>query len=204
MVELVNELNAASTLLNSALQRYLDACSAVSDYYEQTGMLARVPRMFLDHVTNELALITSYEATIQQAKSLISQARNSSTSLVPIHSLPSEILSRIFYLVVGARPCGASDNSGNNSSLPKYPDFLTHVCSRWRRISIGLPMLWSHIDILHLHSMTPGFVARAKACAARAKHAPLEIHFQVSASHSSPNANISADFLSSAATRISP
>ena len=74
-------------------------------------------------------------------------------TLVPVAGLPTEILSIIFPLL----------------HIPSTPFFLSHVCHRWREISLNLPCLWSYINLTQL---TP-------ACAAemltRAKITPLQL-----------------------------
>jgi hypothetical protein len=55
-------------------------------------------------------------------------------TLVPVARLPTEILSIIFSLL----------------RIPITPFFLSHVCHRWREISLNLPCLWSHINLTEL------------------------------------------------------
>lgn len=181
MIELINELGAASNLLHDALTRYAAACAAVQTYYGRTITLSGVPRALSDRVAAELLSVSSYETTIKQARSAISQASNYSTSITPIHTLPIEVLSRIFRIIVGARPCqlDIKDNSRRDITLPRYPDFLSQICSRWRQVTIGLPSLWSHIDIATFHRLTEGSITRASVCAVRAGSLPLDIHVRV-------------------------
>lgn len=199
MIELVGELSTASSLLHIALDRYLDACSAVQSYYTQTTTLTGVPRTLSECVSRELISVTSYEKIIKQAKSVISQARNCSAD-IPIHALPVEILTRIFYLVAGGVN-QERNRTDQETSLPRYPDFLSHVCSRWRQIVLCLPELWSRVDLLYHHTLSQGFVARAEACASRAGDSLLDIRLRIPASYSDIHDAGLYRFLESTATR---
>ncbi|KAH7332630.1 hypothetical protein B0J17DRAFT_678334 [Rhizoctonia solani] len=98
-----------------------------------------------------------------------------------IHLLPPEILTHIFSLVVLGRHCLIQDCRDCpylelEQKRNQCPDTISRICSLWRRLVIGLPTLWSHIDIALNHPLNPQLVARAKVFAARAGHIPLDIH----------------------------
>ena len=78
-------------------------------------------------------------------------------TLVPISSLPDEILAAIFSFSV-ALP-----------SLPTAPFSISHVCHHWRELSLNLPHIWSQINFTKL---TPVGTAEMLA---RAKMAPLHL-----------------------------
>lgn len=162
MIELIDELNTASSLLNLALERYMTACSALRN----AG--CSIPRALLDRVSCESLLAASYETKIQHARVDISQAINYSSTVVPISALPAEILYRVFHLVLGSSHCRAR--------FLLYPDILSHVCSRWRQVAIGSCKLWSHIDFPILPAFRKGRLARAEAFAARAGQLLLHVH----------------------------
>lgn len=174
MIALIEGLNNASALLHSALDAYLGACAAIQGHYQQTNTLTSIPREVVDRVANELPLVTSYETKIRQAKSTIGQAMNS--TITPINTLPSEILIRIFHLVVDGKPCGVKYNSGEKITLPKYPDFLSYVCTRWRQLVVHSPTLWSHIDLVPFSPLSRGFETRAEVCVTRANNLLLDLH----------------------------
>lgn len=107
------------------------------------------------------------------------RARNRIPALVPINSLPCEILTRIFRLICDSESfCGEADHieSSERNGLPKYPDLLLSVCSHWRHILTTSHRVWSHIDLIPHHSLSKQFLARAQTYVARACRAPLEIH----------------------------
>ena len=84
------------------------------------------------------------------------------TTLIPISRLPAEILSIIFSLL-------SSFEALDLVSSPPTPSLpVSHVCHRWREISLNLPYLWSHINFTNLK--TP---AGAAVMLVRAKTAPL-------------------------------
>lgn len=203
MDELQNKLERVGLILYSALCDYLDVCTSIQNYYHKANAAGGVPRALSASVANEISLITSlYETKMKQAKSSLSQAINSSSVIVPINSLPSEILLRIFQLVVGERPCSIKLYRAKRISLPKYSEILSRVCTRWRHIAMGSPTLWSHIDFVPFSSRGQGFEARAEACVARAGDALLDIHIYDREVDEDFNMNKMLNLLTTAAPRI--
>jgi F-box-like len=82
-------------------------------------------------------------------------------TLVPISCLPTEILSIIFCLLPSFEVLDIE------SCRPILSSPASHVCHRWREISLNLPYLWSRINFTKL---TP---AGAAVMLVRAKTAPL-------------------------------
>ncbi|KAG8682889.1 hypothetical protein FRC11_014223, partial [Ceratobasidium sp. 423] len=134
----------------------------------------------LNSVTSELRLAETYKDRLTQAQILVRQARNNPVN-VRINSLPPEVLTHIFRLVLSPQPCPLRVidhwNRHNPVIFPKYPDILSQVCSRWRQIAFASHGLWSHIDIALSCPLSRGFHERAQAYVARAHGAPLDIHF---------------------------
>ncbi|KAG8690235.1 hypothetical protein FRC11_013015 [Ceratobasidium sp. 423] len=133
----------------------------------------------MDAVTSELDLIDSYRSKLIQAQVAVKRARNNLAN-VPINSLPAEVLAHIFHLVLAQQSCPlhATDHwdMENPVTFPKYPDALSHVCSRWRQIALASRVLWSHIDIALSCPLSRGFHDRAEAYVVRAHPMPLDIH----------------------------
>ncbi|KDN45683.1 hypothetical protein RSAG8_04767, partial [Rhizoctonia solani AG-8 WAC10335] len=175
---MLEELHAASSLLSAALERYLNACSALHDGCSYHS--SNTPTELSDSVNKELALVKAHMGKLTQAEVVVKRARNNLAS-VPINVLPSEVLVHIFHLVLVQQPCPLQVpyywNSESTVRFPKYPDTFSHVCSRWRRIANASHELWSHIDIALSCSLSKGFCNRAVAYVARAHQAPLDIHF---------------------------
>ncbi|KAG8711585.1 hypothetical protein FRC11_002392 [Ceratobasidium sp. 423] len=152
LANMIHELQTASQLLHVAVKYYLDACRAIRESYLEAKIIRDVPQELLTHIHNELPRITSCNTKILRAKSALCQTRNCSSQVVPIHTLPTEVLSRIFQLVVGAQWCNISgyrkkhEEEEVTGSYPDQPVVISHVCSFWRRIIISSPALWSHVD----------------------------------------------------------
>lgn len=187
----MKELDAASDLLCTAIDKYLKTCSAFRDSYIQNIVLNNVPQELLDFASKELLLATSYEMKIKQAKAAISLARNSAPAVVPINSLPSEILTRIFHLVLSAGYKSGNPLYVSNKTLPQ--DLLSHVCSRWRQIATSTRTLWSHVDLALYRYPYQTLLNRAETYIARAGHVPLDVRAYIgdSVSRCEPSTNAS-------------
>ncbi|KAB5589180.1 F-box-like domain containing protein [Ceratobasidium theobromae] len=176
---MLEELHTASSLLNTTLNGYVNMCStALSICLQEVAQNSVRVQGLLEQVKNQLELVNSYEENLHRARASLRLALNSTPTVAPINAFPPEIMLRIFNFVVSVKP-GVISVGGNRSTtanLPKQPDILSHVCSRWRQIALSSPALWSHIDLAHHHQFGPGLVARAKEYAIRACHSPLDIH----------------------------
>ncbi|KAG8744663.1 hypothetical protein FRC12_014757 [Ceratobasidium sp. 428] len=62
-----------------------------------------------------------------------------------IDGLPSEILSHIF-VSLNEASLHARSISDDSYGLMHYPTLCSSVCSRWRRIALRTPHLWSYLD----------------------------------------------------------
>lgn len=171
---MINELHAASNLLSVALERYISVCSTIEN--------SSIPRELLDPLSNELSLATSYATKIGHAKLILGRTQNRS-ALVPISILPTEILSRVFELVLDAQKCGAEEIANierirDASCFTKPPDLLSYVCSRWRRVMTTCPKFWTHIDLVPHSSCRSRkrLLTLAKEYVARAGQLPLDFH----------------------------
>ncbi|KAH7325159.1 hypothetical protein B0J17DRAFT_682403 [Rhizoctonia solani] len=182
-MEMVNELDTATDLLNSALDRYTKACFRLRNCYRQGTIPKNPPPEFLDRVLQGSAHIGAYEVEIQYPKSIASWASNL-TSVIrrrSINSLPEEILARIFSLVCTLNLCPRLAKyvylaSIKQPTFIKDPVILSHVCSHWRHIAINWGNLWSHIDLIPQQFLFTRRSTRAKTYLARAGQSLLDIH----------------------------
>lgn len=201
MIKIIEELDAASNILQVALDRYLSVCSALKSCYTQINTASCVPRELSHRVTDEVLLAASYETRIKEAKVTLSLSSNSFHNNVPINSLPDEILGRIFHLVLDAQP---STIDGPQPLSLNHIDICTLVCSRWRRISVSLGTLWSHIELSPVKSKKRSY-DRAVVYVARAGHTPLSVHISDSRNRGNryiPTCTSTTQFLASIAPRI--
>ncbi|KDQ14051.1 hypothetical protein BOTBODRAFT_358377 [Botryobasidium botryosum FD-172 SS1] len=67
----------------------------------------------------------------------VSRIRAKRNSFSPIDKLPFELLSRIFLI-------GALEDIEESAPLPSSSISASHVCHRWRQISLSTPSLWTH------------------------------------------------------------
>ncbi|KZV70449.1 hypothetical protein PENSPDRAFT_442235 [Peniophora sp. CONT] len=93
-------------------------------------------------------------------------------------TLPFELLCDIFSTLVHddpARLLDKSDSPSDDDSQLPYNGHIrgwfvvTHVCSRWRKIAIGQPALWAHIDVRIGADWVKRFIKRSR---------PLPITFE--------------------------
>ncbi|KAF8259748.1 hypothetical protein EI94DRAFT_1614380, partial [Lactarius quietus] len=99
------------------------------------------------------------DAEIKSLEESIHALKHRRNALAPISSLPTEIMASIFFLL--RLPARYEE--------PDIRDALcvTHVCHRWREISLDSPLFWSRVDFA---TVSP---AGAMEILARAKMAPL-------------------------------
>ena len=91
-------------------------------------------------------------------------------ALQPVSSLPPEIVAAIFsYLCLPGIPSLGGKPSRNRARLR-----ITHVCHRWREITLYQPQLWSHVDFNTVS------LAGATEILNRAKSVPLCIETRAS------------------------
>lgn len=191
MIELVGELEQAGDLLVSALDKYLSACFAIRDHSQKADSLIDVPRAVASRITSMLSLAASVETKMSEGNLAISQAIKRFPALLPINYISSETLAHILHLAAGTYElpwsCALRHRQGKLTTMPKYPDLLSHVCTRWRRIMLDDPAFWAHIDVVPIYTRTQDFLARTEAYVARVGKMPLDIHFHCSAYNVGPS-----------------
>ncbi|KAL5632211.1 hypothetical protein ACGC1H_000268 [Rhizoctonia solani] len=98
----------------------------------------------------------------------------------PVHSLPPEILIRIFHIVLAQRCKLDSLLFSDEQLCLGYPDYLAQVCTLWRRIAISSRSLWCHIDLSPNQPYADSLVTRADTHLVRAGgELPIELHIAV-------------------------
>ncbi|KDN39739.1 hypothetical protein RSAG8_08657, partial [Rhizoctonia solani AG-8 WAC10335] len=173
---MIAQLAAARDSLCSALERYLSVCLAIDKSCVRYSPQDAFPEL-TSALSGELALVSSYEKTLLEAKLALRLARNRSTRVVPISRLTTDVLVRIFQLVTAEGNCSARDPKETNKHVfPTYPHLLTGVCSQWRQAVTSSTYLWSHIDIPCPFSCDETTLNRMKEYMARSGASLLDVH----------------------------
>ncbi|KAL5637278.1 hypothetical protein ACGC1H_001052 [Rhizoctonia solani] len=111
--------------------------------------------------------------TTLSAKSTVVSSGMNDPVTPPINKLPSEILATIMQIVTSYAPCcWRGEMPYTNNPALRYPDTLTHVCSRWRQVAIHSRNLWSHVDI----PIRDVSYSRVTTFLNRAGQSPLSLH----------------------------
>lgn len=138
--------------------------------------------------TEELAaLLRDYERTIVAVahlevkiwalgRQLRSRASTIANAFTPVSALPTEILQDIFRMAVV------------DDDTPRARIVLSHVCSRWRSVSLAVPELWTEVQhrLSYRNDMAAEFLARSGSLGLR-----------ISLDTSIPSSNIPSSRLSS-------
>jgi hypothetical protein len=111
-------------------------------------------------VVSSVDVVDEVDQEIARLQALIRAQQSRRNDHVSISRLSDEALILVFLYVLGVET-GSKD-----------PQFM-HVCSRWRRVSLANPSLWSVVELWPLPRFGR-FVARAKE-AALTIHAPLSM-----------------------------
>ncbi|KAI0324425.1 hypothetical protein GY45DRAFT_1331553 [Cubamyces sp. BRFM 1775] len=85
----------------------------------------------------------------------------------PIHSLPVELLTRIFQLGVDSDPIPDEQIRGE----PTFEVLVSHVCRYWRQIALHTPHLWTTI-----HFRTRAHMSRGEVYLSRNGRLPIDIY----------------------------
>ncbi|KAG8788595.1 hypothetical protein FRC12_014400 [Ceratobasidium sp. 428] len=142
---------------------YADACSALKTALEilpvdYSTRDQQAEAVFDLH--SLLSALTSYEQTLQKARFSLMATRKATNGLIPINSLPIEILATIFVSVVQQ----GADAICN----------LNLVCKLWRRIALQTPACWSWIA-LPVGLKSHGAYDYTEVWAKRAQNQPLRL-----------------------------
>ncbi|CAE6363359.1 unnamed protein product [Rhizoctonia solani] len=178
---MIDELNLASFLLDNALDRYLKACSSIRDYYLKCESFSVIPNILSQRVASEASIVSGLGLKLQAARATINWARNCSNHLVPVNTLPPEVLSRIFQYALGPNNIGNMHrhprlNRTSDSRNTISSEVLSHVCSYWRKVALNSPHLWTRIDLSPCRAVSANLLPRSENFALRAGGMPLEIY----------------------------
>ncbi|KAG8707523.1 hypothetical protein FRC09_001777 [Ceratobasidium sp. 395] len=166
-----------------SVQSYLNACATLESVLTQplqsTGDKPLLEGV-LQLVSSELPSFSACNDQLRTSWCSLTRLRNRATKLVPIHSLPPEVLSNIFVIAKrSARLLCVQDVVPDDE--PPKPSCLDHimgVCAYWRHIAIDTSSLWTHIDLVTAGRWANRFMARAQYRLERAGDLPIELHIQ--------------------------
>ncbi|KAG8743490.1 hypothetical protein FRC10_011963 [Ceratobasidium sp. 414] len=128
--------------LATTVQGFLTACT---DLGSVCARASRQPygrkdlNSALTDIDVELESLASEAESLRSARRSLATTRNLSTALTPIHTLPPEILTRIFMRV------------------PTYE--FTGISSYWRWIALTTPSLWTYLDITNQNNFDYGYLS---------------------------------------------
>ncbi|KAH9058274.1 hypothetical protein EDB87DRAFT_933890 [Lactarius vividus] len=117
----------------------------------------------------------SIDAEIKSLEESIQALRRRRNALVPISSLPTEVLVTIFSFL-RVRVTLLAFKLGEKSEGPEWLR-VAHVCHQWREIALNQPLFWSHVDFTTVSSVG------AAEMLARAETVPLQLEARIPIGH---------------------
>lgn len=128
------------------------------------SMMARSRRIAA--LDEECAVLESTLARV------LSEKRQERNSLQPIHSLPDDVFMEIFKILHQHDFPHCRLHSGRVADSPVV---LSHVCRRWRSISLDMPSIWSclHVTV----DQTENHHLALETFAQRSRNQPLSVMF---------------------------
>ncbi|KAL1701621.1 hypothetical protein EV121DRAFT_211747 [Schizophyllum commune] len=94
---------------------------------------------------------TAIDAEIQRLSARRRDIAHEMSLLAPVNTLPPEILVEVFMTLAGMKiDC---------EQVEFFICTLCHVCSKWRTIAMGMPMLWNSIDLAYIEDIADPFLS---------------------------------------------
>ncbi|KAG8730665.1 hypothetical protein FRC11_006158, partial [Ceratobasidium sp. 423] len=162
-------LRTARQALESALDNYAEVCVALADC-SGSGFTLNNDRNLPESMNTEMELYTDFEEKAARVKRLLGKARNSLTSIVPINSLPNEVLLRVFRLAMHNESI-SFEGELDGTLLQIHILAASQACTRWRQVALSSRSLWSKIKLSVLREILP----LGKIFADRSGDLPLDI-----------------------------
>lgn len=117
------------------------------------------------------------DAKIQSLEREITALRRERNTLLPSHTLPDELLLRIF-----ATLRETASSSGTPGNAFRWVQASTHVCTHWRTLALSSHVLWAYIDFSNS--------SLVREMLRRSAHAPLHLFVHPLFRHSNSNMNV--------------
>ncbi|QRV99724.1 F-box-like protein [Ceratobasidium sp. AG-Ba] len=143
----------ATQALSAAVQNYLDACIALESFvtiqFGSTASSVALGDKLFTAVLLEQKSVGPRKLKLACGEISVNSIYNFCKKLVPIRSLPDEIMAHIFALSFDKCTFLTLDKpSKRNRQCFGGLLNITKVCSHWRRIALNNPLLWNHIDMI--------------------------------------------------------
>ncbi|KAG8747951.1 hypothetical protein FRC11_012205 [Ceratobasidium sp. 423] len=203
-IQMLEQLNSASKALETALDFYLQTSRGIHDLYVDGQPINTIPSGLAAALAKQLPIIDLFREKLNLTAVFSGRSMNASPSLVPIHILPPEILTRIFKSVL--------DNNPHSHSLRGWSrniQDLISICTYWREVAFDSPVLWTHIDLLvqvghtdHI-PMVPNLDV-AKVYVERTAQMLLDVHIIDQTSEVAPEHDAACTLLVSFLASIAP
>ncbi|KAJ7147934.1 hypothetical protein C8R43DRAFT_1237113 [Mycena crocata] len=164
-----------------------------------SGALPLDPAHYQSQIATSVAGLARYDAEIGRVQETLGRliadrlklqeyADGLRAAMSPVRALPAEILGEIF--TPFSRSCGSTTCDEELDNLAKVDLLdLSKVCSRWHRVILGTPRLWSDIVVDleywfedHYWSEDPRFLHLLSTALERGAHHPLTLSFRDDAS----------------------
>ncbi|CAE6398214.1 unnamed protein product [Rhizoctonia solani] len=199
--DVIKKLNKASGTLSLAIDRYAQACGELAYCFEAGGSAAQV---LINSAKRELLKLVSYDQKYYQAKIPLRRVRNQCPELVPIHTLPFEIMSRVLCSINYCYMSKGTTDFCGSRNASTTPETYLQVCSWWRRVAMKSPQLWTHIDLTSSERCRVRVLERARLFAAQAGWSQLGIHISAGSDihHLETIGHELVDFCAALSTRI--
>ncbi|KAG8796327.1 hypothetical protein FRC12_000742 [Ceratobasidium sp. 428] len=154
--DIFNQWKVAHDHLTQATQTFFDTCVALLQFIDESPAGYARDISIEDAVigvNNRMKNLPAVRKRVGDSQIVLRKVINTSTTLIPVNVLPLEVMSRVFTLVASKSAC-IEDRSYRLSRKPDCRPYQSHplvvipsVCARWRRLVIGTPSLWSHVDV---------------------------------------------------------
>ncbi|KAG8721227.1 hypothetical protein FRC09_008229 [Ceratobasidium sp. 395] len=187
-VDMFNAWQAAHDNLIQAAQTFLGTSKTLLQFIDESpdGLGRHGPiEDGLLSVYRQIQNIPVAEKRIRESQFILRKIVNVSATLMPINTLPPEILSHIFSLLTSSATC--VDDKRYRSTKYYHGPRCYHlyplvaipaVCSRWRHLAVSTPSFWSHIDVDQQATgkNRENVLPRTRLWLERARDAPISLH----------------------------
>lgn len=134
----------------------------------------------LDAIRSELEPLTRQDHALLKS---LSDTRSLYRRLLWMDTMPQDVLRCIFEQLIDDSDEKWPDllNGVHNHQRAAAPFALASVCSRWRKLALSMPCLWTYISVPNLQTgdepvgISVSAIARIAESIARSKHASLDV-----------------------------